>query len=68
MVGALPNVVRRGGVVGIVVRGRGNVVVVVNRSLRRKKVQQANALKGKGVDVHGVFPPSAVGASLGPNK
>ena len=68
MVGDLPNVVRSGGVMGIVVRGRDNVVVVVNRSLRRKKVQRANALKGKGVDVHGVFPPNTVGASLGPNK
>ena len=40
---------------GIVVRGRDNVVVVVNRSLRRKKVQRANALKGKGKGVHEVF-------------
>ena len=68
MVGDLPNVVRRGGVMGIVVRRRDNVVVVANGCLRREKVQQANALKGKGMDVHGVFPPNTVGASLGPNK
>ena len=39
------------------------------RSLKRKKVQRANALKGKCVDVRGVFPPpNTVGVPVGPNK
>ena len=67
LLSALPDIVRRGGVVGIVVRGCNNVVVVVVcGSYTTRTDSVSNASKGAVTDAHGIFPPNTDGVSLGP--